>query len=43
MTRQIIENSFGGTIDVKNIEFKKGDKKLKGTSFNIELHDEQIG
>lgn len=43
MTRQIIENSFGGTIEVKNVEFDRGDKKLKGASFTIELHDEQIG
>jgi hypothetical protein len=37
------KNSFGGTIEVKNVEFDRSDKKLKGTSFTIELHDEQIG
>ncbi len=43
MTRQIIENSFGGTIEAKNVEFERGDKKLKGASFTIELHDEELG
>ncbi len=43
MTRQIIENSFNATIEAKNAEFEKDGKKLKGASFTIELHDEEMG
>ncbi len=37
MTKQIIQNSFGGKIEAENVEFEIDGKKLRGALFRVEL------